>query len=298
MKDVKGKVAFVTGGASGIGLGIVKAFVKAGMKVVVADLRQDHLDEAAAFFTETNHKSDVHLIKLDVTDRRAMAAAAEETVRVFGKVHVLVNNAGIGITGPIKDARFDDWDWGMGVNLGGVINGVVIFLPYLMKHGEGGHIISTSSMSAIVPIRGATIYTTAKSAINGLMESLRGELEADNISASAFCPGPVQTNISQSGQLRPEKYKKNSGFKDAEARLSERPNNPLWMDHVEVGERVLRGLKNNDLFIFTHPEFKEGATARFNAMLRAFPDEPVNVERAEAIRFLIANSIYDEPKKP
>ncbi len=294
MKDVAGKGAFITGGASGIGLGIAKAFVKAGMKVAIADLRQDHLDEAAAFFNGTDKKDNVHFIRLDVTDRKAMAAAAAETEDRFGKIHVLVNNAGVGITGPVKDAKFDDWDWGMDVNLGGVINGLVIFLPYLMKHGEGGHIISTSSMSAIVPIKGATIYTTAKGAVNGMMESIRGELAADNISASAFCPGPVQSNISEAAKLRPEKYKKNSGFAEAEQSLSKRPNNPHWMDHVEVGERVLRGLRRNDLFIFTHPEFKAGAAERCEAILASFPDEPINEERAKGITFLTSNSIYPE----
>jgi NAD(P)-dependent dehydrogenase (short-subunit alcohol dehydrogenase family) len=294
MKDVNGKVAFITGGASGIGLGIAKAFVKADMKVVIADLRDDHIREAMAYFDGTEAKSNVHAIKLDVTDRAAMQAAAEETERVFGKVHVLVNNAGIGVTGPVKAAKFDDWDWGMSVNLGGVINGVVIFLPYLLKHGEGGHIISTSSMSAIVPIKMAAIYTTAKSAILGLMETLRGELEPDNIGVSAFCPGPVQSNISQASRMRPEKYKKNSGFAEAEQRLGERPNNPLWMSADEVGERVLRGMRRNDLFIFTHPEFKPGMAKRCEAMMAAYPDEKVNTERAEAIKFLISNSIYDE----
>lgn len=297
MKDVDGKVAFITGGASGIGLGIAKAFVNAGMKVMIADLRQDHLDETKAFFDATEHAANVRTIKLDVTDRDAMAAAAAETERTFGKIHVLVNNAGVGITGAVKESTFDDWDWGMGVNLGGVINGVVIFLPYLMKHGEGGHIISTSSMSAIVPIRMAAIYTTAKSAINGLMETLRGELEPENISASAFCPGPVQSNISEAAKLRPEKYKKNSGVAKAEAKLGERPVNPVWMDHVEVGERVLDGLRRNELFIFTHPEFKKGAEARCKAMLAAFPDEEINTKRAEAITFLTYNTIYDEALK-
>ncbi len=297
MKDVNGKVAFVTGGASGIGLGIAKAFVNAGMKVVVADLRQDHIDEAMADFSAAGQSGSVHPMKLDVTDREAMAAAAAETEKVFGKIHVLVNNAGVGITGPVKQARFNDWDWGIGVNLGGVINGVVIFLPYLMKHGEGGHIICTSSMSAVVPIRGATIYTTAKAAIMGMMESMRGELEADGISTSIFCPGPVKSNISEAAKLRPEKYRKESGFAEMEASLGKRPNNPDWMDPEEVGERVLRGLQRNDLFIFTHPEFRAGAKTRCDAMLAAFPDEPINEKRASGITFLTSNAIYDEALK-
>jgi NAD(P)-dependent dehydrogenase (short-subunit alcohol dehydrogenase family) len=297
MKDVDGKVAFITGGASGIGLGISKAFVNAGMKIVIADLRQDHIDEAMADFAKAGKGDSVHAIKLDVTDRDAMAAAAAETERKFGKIHVLVNNAGVGVTGPVKQAKFNDWDWGIGVNLGGVINGVVIFLPYLMKHGEGGHIICTSSMSAVVPIRGATIYTTAKSAIMGMMESMRGELEADGISTSIFCPGPVQSNIAEAAKLRPEKYKKDSGFADMESKLGERPVDPNWMSQEEVGERVLNGLKRNDLFIFTHPEFRAGAQTRCDAMMAAFPDEPINEARAAGITFLTSNAIYDDALK-
>ena len=297
MKDVKDKVAFVTGGASGIGLGIVKAFVKAGMKVVIADIRQDHLDETVELFSKSNQKDRIHAIQLDVTDREAMQKAAEDAENTFGKIHVLVNNAGIGIGGPLKTAKFDDWDWGMNVNLGGVINGIVIFLPYLLKHGEGGHIINTASMAAVVPMRVASIYIAAKSAVLGLSEEMRGELEEDNIGVSAFCPGPVQTNIAQSGKLRPEKYKKDSGYAEHEKKLGERPNNPLWMEIDEVGERVLKGLRNNDLFIFTHREFKEGTAERCEAMLAAYPNEEINKARYEEIKWLTANPIYPDSIK-
>jgi NAD(P)-dependent dehydrogenase (short-subunit alcohol dehydrogenase family) len=294
MQEIVGKTAFITGGASGIGLGICKAFANAGMKVVMADLRQDHLDQAIGYFTERNQRNQVHSIRLDVTDRRAMAAAAAETERLFGKIHVLVNNAGVGVTGPVKNAKFDDWDWGMEVNLGGVINGIVIFLPYLLKHGEGGYIINTSSMAAIVPMKRAAIYITAKSAILGLSEVLRGELEADHIGVSAFCPGPVQTNISESPKLRPERYRRDSGYAEAESQLLQRPNDSTWMDPVECGERVLRGMLNNDLYIFTHPEFKKGTAERCAAILAAFPDEPINEARYRAIQWLTENSIYPE----
>ncbi|MEE8343947.1 MAG: SDR family NAD(P)-dependent oxidoreductase, partial [Woeseiaceae bacterium] len=189
-------------------------------------------------------------------------------------------------------AKYDDWDWGMDVNLGGVINGIQEFLPRMIAHGEGGHIINTSSMAAVVPMRVASIYITAKSAVLGLSEQLRGELEPDNISVSAFCPGPVQTNIAHSGELRPEKYSKNSGYAEVEKNLSERPNSPLWMDIDEVGERVLAGLKRNDLFIFTHREFKEGLAERCKKMLDSFPDEEINTERYEEIKWLTENPIY------
>jgi len=294
MDNVEGKVAFITGGANGIGLGIAQAFVNAGMKVVIADIRQEALDSVKAQFAESGHSDDVLTVQLDVTDREAMKVAADSAEAEFGKVHVLVNNAGIGIGGPVTAAKFDDWDWGMDVNLGGVINGIVEFLPRLNSHGEGGHIINTSSMAAIVPMRVASIYITAKSAVLGLSEELRGELEADGISVSAFCPGPVQTHISASGELRPDKYKKDSGYAEFEKQLGERPNSPLWMTMAEVGERVLAGLKNDDLFIFTHREFKEGFAERCKKMLDSFPDEEINEERYKEIKWLTENPIYRE----
>jgi len=292
MKNVEGKVAFITGGANGIGLGIARAFVNAGMKVVIADIRDDALEEAEAEFEADGTGDRVETVHLDVTDRKSMAAAAEAAEQAFGKVHVLVNNAGIGIGGPLKDAKFDDWDWGMDVNLGGVINGIVEFLPRMLAHGEGGHIINTSSMAAVVPMRVASIYITAKSAVLGLSEQMRGELEEDNIGVSAFCPGPVQTNIAHSGELRPEKYSKDSGYAEVEKSLGERPNSPLWMTMDETGERVLAGLQRNDLFIFTHREFKEGLAERCKKMLDSFPDEEINTERYEEIKWLTENAIY------
>lgn len=292
MEDVRGKVAFVTGGASGIGLGIARAFVNAGMKVMIADIRKDALESAAKQFAKEGHADDVATVELDVTDRKSMKAAADAAEKAFGKIHVLVNNAGIGIGGPLKDAGFDDWDWGMEVNLGGVINGIVEFLPRLIAHGEGGHIINTSSMAAVVPMRVASIYITAKSAILGLSEEMRGELEEENIGVSAFCPGPVQTNIKDSGDLRPAKYKKDSGYAEVEKQLKERTNSPTWMTIDEVGERVLAGLRRNDLFIFTHREFKEGLAGRCKKMLDSFPDEEIDKERYENIKWLTENAIY------
>ncbi|MGH8149971.1 MAG: SDR family NAD(P)-dependent oxidoreductase [Steroidobacteraceae bacterium] len=292
MEVVEGKVAFVTGGASGIGLGLTKVLAKAGMKVVIADVRADHIESALAYFAAERQSDRVRAIRLDVTDRTAFAHAADETLAAFGKVHLLVNNAGFGIGGPGKLAKFDDWDWGLGVMIGGVVNGIVTFLPHLLAHGEGGHIVNTSSMAAVVPISNASIYITAKAALIGLSESLRGELAADGIGVSAFCPGPVQTNIRESAKLRPEKYSKASGYAEVEQRLAQRPNSALWMDPVECGERILRGIRRNDLYIFTHREFKEGAAERCEALLAAFPDEPLDAKRAVNIRYLLSNPIF------
>jgi NAD(P)-dependent dehydrogenase (short-subunit alcohol dehydrogenase family) len=287
--EVEGRTAFVTGGASGIGLGMAHAFAAAGMNVVIADLRRDHIDGAVDGFAG----KPVHAIELDVTDREGFARAADEAERVFGPVHVLCNNAGMGILGPVTAARYDDWDWGLGVLLGGVVNGIQTVLPRMLAHGEGGHIVNTSSMAGVLPIPGAAIYITAKAAVIGLSEALRSELAGEGIGVSAFCPGPVQTNIREGGRMRPERYG-DSGYVDFERELEQRPNHPLWMEPLECGERVLAGVRNDDLYIFTHREFLEGADERFRAMLASFPDEPRNEERAEAIAFLLSNPIFGE----
>jgi NAD(P)-dependent dehydrogenase (short-subunit alcohol dehydrogenase family) len=292
MDEVEGKTAFVTGGASGIGLGMATAFVAAGMNVVIADIRSDHIAAALQRFTELGRSGNVHALELDVTDRDGFARAADEAESAFGNVHVLCNNAGMGILGPVTAARYDDWDWGLGVLLGGAVNGIQTFLPRMLAH-EGGHIVNTSSMAAVVPIAGSAIYITAKAALIGLSEALRSELAREGIGVSAFCPGPVQTNIREGGRTRPERYS-DSGYTELEVQLEERPNSPLWMDPVECGERVLAGIRNDDLYIFTHREFREGADERFRAMLASFPDEALNGERADAIRFLLSNLIFRE----
>lgn len=294
MREVAGKVAFVTGGASGIGLGLAKVLVQAGMKVVMADVRQDHLDEALAWFAAQGHVAEILGLRLDVTDRTAYAQAADAAERAFGKIHLLVNNAGIGLLGPLKLAGYSDWDWGLGVMIGGVINGIQTFLSRMLAHGEGGHIVNTSSMAALIPINNAAIYITAKAAVLGLSEVMRGELAADNIGVSAFCPGPVQTNIRESGRTRPEGLRAGSGYAELERQLERRPNSPLWMSPVECGERILAGIRRNDLYILTHREFKEGVAQHYEALLTSFPDEPLDTARADNIRYLLGNPIFGE----
>ncbi len=294
MQNVEGKVAFITGGASGIGLGIAKAFVNAGMKVVITDIRQDHIKEALAIFKQLGQEKSVRALRLDVTNRKSFVRAADKTEQVFGKVHILCNNAGIGILGPIKQARFDDWDWGLSVLIGGVVNGIQIFLPRILKHGDGGHIITTSSMGGVLPLNGSGIYSTAKAGVVAMCEVLRGELADDNIGVSAFCPGPVATNIRETGRARPEKYRKDTGFAELERELARRPNSPNWMSIEECGERVLRGIRRNDLYIFTHREFKEGVAERTQAMLASFPDEEINQARASEIPHLTSNPIFKQ----
>jgi len=294
MKDVAGKVAFITGGASGMGLGMARVFVRAGMKVVIADVRRDHLDQALKHFSGA--ESSVHAIELDVADRAAMWRAADETEQVFGKVHVLCNNAAVGIIGPAIDATFDDWDWGLGVNIGGVVNGVQIFLPRIRAHGEGGHIVTTASMGGIFAAGVAPIYNTSKYAVVGYMEALRPELEPLGIGVSAFCPGLVNTNIHEVEQLRPEKFSDTNSRDAAVARASIMKEKvlPAGMDPMEIGERVLRGIRNNDLYILTHPEYEQGIRDRFQAILASIPIEkdPPPAARVAAESMVLRNPVF------
>ncbi len=299
MQDVKNKVAFITGAGAGMGLGMAKAFSAAGMKVILADIRQDHLDEAMQYFNDNG--APAHAIQLDVTNREAYARAADEAEEVFGKIHVLVNNAGLGITGEFLKSTFADWDWLMGVNLGGVINGVQIIVPRIVAHGEGGHVVSTSSMSGLVATRGTIVYNTAKFAVCGLMETLYSDLQPHNIGASVYLPGAVNTSIYKGEEIRPEKFA-DSGYATSPEEIAEWQErmkgllNQIGMDPVEVGERVLRGIRNNDLFIFSHTEFKKGIVEKFECLLASMPDEEPDPVRAEAVSFLTSYPPYVEQR--
>jgi NAD(P)-dependent dehydrogenase (short-subunit alcohol dehydrogenase family) len=274
MDHFQGKTAFITGGASGIGLGIARTLVEAGMKVVLADLRADHLQAALASFRERGQGESVHGIQLDVTDRAAMAVAAGETERRFGKLHVLVNNAGVGLEGPLKQATYADWDFGLSVNLGGVVNGLQTFLPRIRAHGEGGYIVNTASLAALVVMPAQmAIYTASKAAVISLSESIRTELLGENIGVSVLCPGPVRSNIHEAGRNRPERFREGSGFFSAEQRLGKRQVSPLWMEPEEVGRMVLEAMRSNELYIITHGEWRPMASARFEAILAAMPTQ-------------------------
>jgi NAD(P)-dependent dehydrogenase (short-subunit alcohol dehydrogenase family) len=309
MKDIKGKVAFITGGASGIGLGIAKACVKYGMKVVIVDSRQDALDEAMAYFKEK--KLPAHPIKLNVTDREAYVKAADEAEKVFGKIHVLVSNAGVGSGGgPVEKLTYKDWDYSMGVNVGGCINSIMTIVPRILKHGEGGHVVATSSTCGLMGSSNFTIYCTTKFAVTGMMECLATELQDRNIGVSVLYPGPTMGNLGLSSFVNRPEHLRNEGEtwpprmppppKDGQPRRPLGDFRVVMMDPVETGERVLRAIRNNDLFIHTHPEFRNGYIARHDAIIRAIPDEPRNEKRWEIMKnfgTIIYNPIYDKQKQ-
>jgi len=277
MKELSGKVAFVTGGGSGIGLGMAKVFTAAGMKVVIADVRQDHLDTAMSHLKSAG--TNVHPIALDVTDRAAMARAAEETVRVFGKVHLLCNNAGVSLFGPMDQATYEDWDWVMGVNVDGVINGLQSFVPRIKAHGEGGHVVNTASMAGLIVGPGMGIYSASKFAVLGLTTSLRYDLAPHQIGVSVLCPGFVRSNIHEAVLSRPKSLE-HSGYQ-VTADDIKRLDSVLavGMDPVQVAEKVLRAVRHNDLFIFPHAEFKEELQQIFGEIIAALPNEPPDAGR-------------------
>jgi NAD(P)-dependent dehydrogenase (short-subunit alcohol dehydrogenase family) len=274
VEDVQGKTAFVTGGASGIGLGIAGAFVEAGMKVVLADLRQDHIDEALAVFDEQSRPDSVHAIKVDVTDRDAMQAAADETERVFGKLHVLVNNAGVGIQGPFEGITYEDWDFGLSVNLGGVVNGLQTFLPRIRAHGEGGYVVNTASLAALVPMPAQfVVYVAAKSAVVTISETIRMDLMQENIGVSVLCPGPIRTNIHEIAKNRPPQFGVGDAFKELEESGGAKVPFPSMLEPAEVGNMVLNAMKNDELYVITHGEWRPGAEARHAAIIAAMPEK-------------------------
>ncbi|NLL39337.1 MAG: SDR family NAD(P)-dependent oxidoreductase [Clostridiales bacterium] len=306
MEDLKGKVAFITGAASGIGLGIAKACGRAGMKVIIADVRQNAIDEVLPFFKERDWP--VHGIKLDVTDREDYVRAADEAESVFGKIHVLINNAGVEAPmGPLWKSSLKDCDFIVGVNIMGVLNGIITILPRILAHGEGGHIVSTSSQSGLSVVPGASLYCMTKAAVMGLMETLASDLKGTNVGASVFCPGPVMGNLSAtSKEVRPEHLRDREESEQAPpppppADGSNRPKfdfSNLFMPAEEAGERVVRGIRRGDLYILTHTEFKEGVRAKADAILRAFPDQPINEDFKRMFSFLTYNPIYDTQTTP
>ena len=285
--DVKDKVAYITGGSSGIGLGIARVFHEAGMKVVIGYLDEQHIGEALKHFPDKDPR--LHAIKHDVMDRDAWEHTADEIEKKFGGLHVLVNNAGVGLQAPASTGTYKDWEWGLGVNLWGPINGVHTYVPRMLASKQGAHIVTTTSTSGILPGSGAGIYTVAKIAAVGLMEELRLELRNTNIGTSAFIPGLTATNIGQSESYRPAALK-NDGPpavapgaqpRTAGAGGPPRPRPPLPsntsggpaavrpMDAVVAARFVLNGILNNDLFIVAEPEYRAGVEARCNALLES-----------------------------
>ena len=278
MENVTGKVAFITGGASGMGLAMARSFSAAGMKVVIADIEDAALAAARREFEASN--AEFLTLKVDVTDREAMAEAADAAEERFGKVHVVCNNAGVAVGGTVDQNTWEDWDWVTGVNIDGVVNGIQVFTERMKRHGEGGHFVNTASMAGHIPVPRLGIYAMTKFAVVGISETMRIDLAPLGIGVSVLCPGVVNTNIFNSERNRPESLPGDSKITlggdlpddatEAEREELTRLIRDGALDPAVVGDMVLHAIRENELYIFTHPELKAISDARFEDMGSAY----------------------------
>ncbi|OUS16553.1 hypothetical protein A9Q88_06660 [Gammaproteobacteria bacterium 50_400_T64] len=267
MRDLSGKVAFITGGASGMGLGMARAFAGEGMKLMLADVNEARLAEVEQEFKDKG--VDVATIVCDVTKQKQVIAAADATVERFGKVHVLCNNAGINVGGTYEELSQQDWDWVIAVNQMGVQYGISAFLPKIKAHGEGGHIVTTSSMAGMVNAGpGWAPYNASKFAVVVMNEVLYSELKETNIGVSVLCPGAVATNIVEAADSRPSDFG-SSGEKPVipgdVADLLEH-----GLDPDVVGKLVLEGIQEEQFYLFTDPRMVKAVERRFERIQRGF----------------------------
>ena len=268
MENLTGKVAFITGGASGIGLGMARAFLEEGMKVALADWSDKHIAQAREQLAGSNA---VHFVKTNVAERDSLRAAAQETLDAFGKIHVLCNNAGVNGGGTAASPDFDEWDKAIAVNLGGVVNGTKIIVPIIREQGEGGHVVNTSSMAGVVPLPGLAAYSTAKYAVRGFSESLRIQLAEKGIGVSCLFPGATRTALVPLPEDDPE----NITEEGAPQFLKD-----LWdamraaIDPYDTGREVVKAIRENRFYIFTNAEFLDEVKERHREIEAAFPTEP------------------------
>ena len=273
MTDVKGRTAFITGGANGIGLGIARAFGRAGAKLALADLDVAALAHAKA---ELAALTAVEAVELDVRDRAAYARAADEVERALGPVSLLFNNAGVAGGAPAHKLTYELWDWAMGINLYGVINGVQTFLPRMVARGAGGHIVNTASGAGLAATGNGVLYSTAKYGVVGLSETLQLELEPAGIGVSVLCPGPVATDIvTRSVKVRPAEPEPPS--EEQRELLAQRIALATQILQAgvspdTVGEMVLDAVLGNRLYIHTDRIMEYLIEARAKALLDAMPE--------------------------
>jgi NAD(P)-dependent dehydrogenase (short-subunit alcohol dehydrogenase family) len=267
MRECQGKTAFVTGGASGIGFALGRAFAEAGMKVMLADIQEKPLSEAVA---ELKSSGEVRGIHCDVADLASVKQAAEETFAAFGKVHVVCNNAGVGWGGQLELIPEEEWDWQVGVNLMGVVHGIQAFLPHMKAHGEGGHFVNTASMSGFLAVPGLGPHTVTKFGVVGLSETLAVELAGSTVGVSVVCPAFVRTRYAENiGRLRARRLGGDPG-EDAPATAQLASLIRGGIDPKEVARRVMIGIRDNDLYVFTHPEMRAPLEERFRQMMVAY----------------------------
>src|SRR6204780_1555699 len=272
MQDFAGRTAFVTGGAHGIGSGLVRALLAEGCKVAIADIRMASIEQALKALDSPMAMG----VQVDVSSREAMARAADEVEAQFGPVSLLFNNAGINLFQSIEDSSYDDWDWVLGVNLHGPINGVMTFVPRMIAAGRGGYVVNTASMAAFLAAGKPGIYNMTKFAVRGMSESLRASLAPHGIGVSVLCPGLVKSYIYASDEIRPEHLKVGAKPVDTQnvKRLAE--IHEFGMEPDVIAQRVLEAMRENRFHIFTHPEFRDELRDLFDEILQDFRDFPAD----------------------
>jgi NAD(P)-dependent dehydrogenase (short-subunit alcohol dehydrogenase family) len=271
MRELQGKTAFVTGGASGIGLALGRAFAQAGMKVMLADIEAGAL--AAAVDRLRGMGPEIRGVICDVADSSSLEQAAQDTFEAFGKVHVLCNNAGVAGGSGIDDISIDNWRWVIDINLMGVVHGIAAFLPHIRAHGEGGHIVNTASMAGMQSGLGFSPYAASKFAVVAMSEGLALELKPSGIGVTVLCPGFVRTRIGESGRNRPTRYGPAPTLDPASpagalaAYIAERLQ--AGLEPSQVAERVLAAIAAGQFYVFTHPEMRGEVDDRFAAIQAA-----------------------------
>jgi NAD(P)-dependent dehydrogenase (short-subunit alcohol dehydrogenase family) len=272
MREFKGKTAFITGAASGIGLALARTFLGRGMNVMMADVEQAALNAAA--HSLSNYGDRVGSVLCDVGIGEALSEAAARTFEKFGKVHILCNNAGVSRAGRVEEISFADWEWVIGVNLHGTLHGIRAFLPHMRAHGEPGHIVTTSSMAGLTPKALAGPYAATKFALVGLSHVLRDELADSNIGVSVLCPGWTKTNMPDNGRNRPARYGGAYDFR-TDPTLAARNEEYVkgsknGLDPLDLAELVIRAIEENELYILTEPGRRASVEKKFDEIRHAF----------------------------
>jgi NAD(P)-dependent dehydrogenase (short-subunit alcohol dehydrogenase family) len=273
MRELTGKAAFVTGGASGIGFALARKFAEAGMKVMLADVEGDALKAAVDSLRGVGPEA--RGVICDVTDPVSVELAAKASFDAFGNIHVVCNNAGVGGGSGIDDISLENWRWVLDVNLMGVLHGIRTFLPHIRAHGEGGHIVNTASMAGMNSGMGFSAYSASKFAVVNMSEGLAARTKPLGIGVTVLCPGFVRTRISESNRNRPARYGPARKPDPASvagtfaAQIAEMVQSGL--DPSDVAAQVLTAIREDELYVFTHYDghWRGEVEARFAGILAA-----------------------------
>lgn len=273
MTDLKNKTAFITGAASGIGLALARALLAEGANTVIADVQADALEQARQTLGAPSDR--LMTCVLDVTDRAAFANARDAAVAAMGGVQLVFNNAGVNAAGPVQEMTYQDFDWVLGVNLGGVVNGVVTFLPELQRHGAAAHLINTASVGGLLGMRSLSIYNASKFGVVGLSEALRADLEGTGIGVSVLCPGIIDTALASSERNRPAHLQNADAAPVAKPADSEAATaNPSAMSADEFAALALDAVRQDRFWVCSHPEFAPLVAQRDASVQSSFIGEP------------------------